>query len=156
MSALNGASGYHARVCSKFFPMTQAAQASKPKPAGRRNALLEQLQAEFAVFRDFRPLAIGIHKQLMARQPELDKNQVRTALHNHTASSRYLKALVEGAARLDLDGNPVGEVTAEQQKQAVMTLRDRLKKAAERRKAEEEAAQRQAKLQQLSDKFNTR
>jgi ProP effector len=64
--------------------------------------------------------------------------------------------LVEGAARLDLDGNPVGEVTAEQQKQAVMTLRDRLKKAAERRKAEEEAAQRQAKLQQLSDKFNTR
>ena len=80
----------------------------------------------------------------------------RGILHNHTASSRYLKALVEGAARLDLDGNPVGEVTAEQQKQAVMTLRDRLKKAAERRKAEEEAAQRQAKLQQLSDKFNTR
>ena len=136
--------------------MTQPAPVSKPKPTGRRNALLERLQAEFAVFRDYRPLAIGIHKQLMERQPDLDKNQVRTALHNHTAATRYLKALVEGAPRLDLDGNPAGEVTAEQQKQAVTTLRDRLKKAAERRKAEEEAAQRQAKLQQLSDKFNSR
>jgi ProP effector len=141
-----------------------------PKPAAkpaakpiRRNAMLEQLQAEFAVFRDFQPLAIGIHKQLMERMPDLDKNKVRTAMHSHTASTRYLKALTAGAPRFDLDGQPVGEVTAEQQTVAVQTLRDRLKKAAERRRAEEEEAKRQAeeakrtaKLQELAEKFSKR
>jgi ProP effector len=133
-----------------------------PKPV-RRNALLEQLQAEFPVFRDCKPLAIGIHKQLMERKPDLDKNKVRVALHSHTASTRYLKALTEGAPRIDLDGQTAGEVTAEQQTVAVQTLRDRLKKAAERRKAEEaqrkaeeEEAKRQARLQQLAEKFNKR
>lgn len=65
---------------------------SAPRPI-RGNALLEQLQAEFPVFRDCKPLAIGIHKQLLARMPDLDKNKVRVALHGHTASIRYLKAL---------------------------------------------------------------
>ena len=137
-----------------------AQPASKPV---RGNALLEQLQAEFPVFRDCKPLAIGIHKQLMERKPDLDKNKVRVALHGHTASSRYLKVLKEGAPRLDLDGPPAGEVTAEQQDVAVKTLRDRIKLVKERQKAEEaqrkaneEAAIRQAKLQQLAEKFGKR
>jgi ProP effector len=131
-----------------------------PKPV-RSNALLEQLQAEFSVFRDYKPLAIGIHKQLMERMPDLGKSKVRVALHGHTASTRYLKALTEGAPRLDLDGQPTGEVTVEQQTMAVQTLRDRLKKAAERRKAEEvqrkadeEAEKSRVKLQQLAEKFS--
>lgn len=134
-----------------------------PSKPVRRNALLEQLQAEFLVFRDYNPLAIGIHKQLMERKPDLDKNKVRVALHSHTASTRYLKALTQGAPRLDLDGQPSGEVTAEQQEVAVKTLRDRIKLVKERqkaeeaqRKAEEEAAKRQEKLQQLAEKFGKR
>lgn len=133
-----------------------------PKPV-RGNSLLEQLQAEFPVFRDCKPLAIGIHKQLMERKPDLDKNMVRVALHGHTASTRYLKALTQGAPRLDLDGQPAGEVTVEQQELAVKTLRDRIKLVKERqkadeaqRKAEEEAAIRQTKLQQLAEKFGKR
>lgn len=149
-------------------PTPASKPASKPgaKPASkpvRRNALLERLQAEFAVFRDCLPLAIGIHKQLLERMPDLDKNKVRIAMHSHTASTRYLKALTEGAPRFDLDGQAAGEVTAEQQTVAVQTLRERLKKAAERRKAEEaeakrqeEDAKRQAKLQQLAEKFGKR
>lgn len=136
---------------------------SQPFKPARGNALLAQLQAEFPVFRDCKPLAIGIHKQLMERKPELDKNKVRVALHGHTASSRYLKAMVEGAPRLDLDGQPAGEVTAEQQEVAVKTLRDRIKLVRERqkaeeaqRKAEEETAMRQAKLEQLAEKFGKR
>ena len=125
------------------------------KPA-HRNAMLDRLRAEFSVFRDYRPLAIGIHKMLMERLSDLDKGEVRKALHYHTGANRYLKALEEGAPRFDLDGNPSGVVTAEQQTQAVDTLRDRLRQAAERRKAEEEARQRQEKLQQLAEKFNTR
>ena len=121
-----------------------------------RNATLERLHAEFPVFRDFLPLAIGIHKMLMERLPDLDKAQLRTALHHHTATTRYLKALVEGAPRMGLDGNAAGVVTAEQQVQAAETLRERLRKAAERRRADEEAQKRQAKLQQLAEKFNTR
>jgi ProP effector len=120
----------------------------------QRNTLLVRLYKEFPVFHDYRPLAIGVHKALMARMPELAKVQVRMALQNHTAKTRYLKALVQGVPRLDLDGNPVGEVTADQQSTAALTLRDRYKKAAERRKAELEAQQRQEKLLQLAEKFN--
>ncbi len=137
-----------------------------PKP-NQRSALLARLYAEFPVFRDYRPLAIGIHKSLMERIPELDKGQMRTALHAHTAMTRYLKVIVAGASRFDLDGNVSGEVTAEQQALAVATLRERFKKGAERRKAEleaqqreekarEEARQRQEKLEKLAQKFNPR
>ena len=126
-----------------------------PKPK-RRHALLDRLYAEFPVFRDYQPLAIGIHKMLMERLPDLDKGQVRTALHHHTATTRYLKGIQDGIPRLDLDGNAAGAVTAEQQTQAVETLRDRFKKAAERRKAEQEAQQRQENLQQLAEKFKPR
>ncbi len=129
----------------------------------QRSALLTRLYAEFPVFRDYRPLAIGIHKSLMERIPELDKGQVRTALHAHTAMTRYLKVIVAGAPRFDLDGNVSGEVTAEQQALAVATLRERFKKGAERRKAEleaqqreEEARLRQEKLEKLAQKFNPR
>jgi ProP effector len=145
-------------MCNSDSELTPSASKT-----ARGNALLAQLQAEFAVFRDCKPLAIGIHKQLLERKPDLDKNKVRVALHGHTASTRYLKALTEGAPRLDLDGQPAGEVTKEQQDVAVKTLRDRIKLVKERqkaeaarRKAEEEAAMRQAKLQQLAEKFGKR
>jgi ProP effector len=124
--------------------------------SGRRNPLLDRLYAEFPVFRDYLPLAIGIHKVLMARLPELDKVQVRTAMRYHTGTTRYLKAIVDGAPRFDLDGNAAGAVTAEQQSQAAATLRERFRKLAERRKAEEEAKQRQEKLEQLARKFSPR
>lgn len=129
---------------------------SDPAPkASRRNELLDRLCAEFPVFRDYLPLAIGIHKTLMERFPDLDKGQVRTAMQFHTGTTRYLKAIVDGTPRFDLDGNASGTVTAEQHTQAVVTLRDRFKKVAERRKAEQEAQQ-QEKLQKLAEKFNSR
>ena len=40
-------------------------------PAQDARALIKKLQEEFAVFRDYSPLAIGIDRQLLARQPEL-------------------------------------------------------------------------------------
>lgn len=122
----------------------------------QRRQLLDRLYAQFPVFRDFQPLAIGIHKSLLERLPDLDKAAVRAALHFHTASTRYLKAIVQGAPRFDLDGNASGEVTPEQQTQAVTALRERFRKAAERRKAEEEARERQEKIEKLAQKFNSR
>lgn len=124
--------------------------------ASRRNPLLDQLMASYPVFRDGKPLAIGIHKALMEAQPELDKNALRLAMKAHTQSTRYLKGIVEGATRFDLAGNPDGNVTPEQQEQAVTTLKERFRKAAERRREEEEAKKRQEKLLQLTEKFNSR
>lgn len=119
-----------------------------------RNAVYEKLCAEFPVFRDYQPLAIGVHKTIMERIPEFDKAQVRNALRGHTGSTRYLKSLVDGAKRFDLDGNSDGLVTKEQQEQAAGTLRERFKKAAEKRQAEREAQQHQEKLLRLAEKFN--
>lgn len=125
----------------------------------RRNATLDLLCTTYPVFRDCQALALGIHKVLQERQPELTKDAVRTALRIHTASTRYLKALSRAQQRFDLDGQPAGEVTAEQRQLAAAQVKERMDKVEQRRKAEAEAQQRQeqlARLEKLAEKFNTR
>lgn len=114
------------------------------------------MSASFPAFRNVQPLAIGIHKAIKARLPDIADAELRNALRTHTASTRYLKALANATQRYDLDGNPVGEIDAEQRRQAQETLKERFRKTAERKKAEQEAREREAKLQQLVDKFNRR
>ena len=126
-------------------------------PALEARALLKKLQEEFAVFRDYSPLAIGIDRQLLARQPGLDRKVLRMALGMHTHSLRYLKSMEKAAQRLDLDGQSVAEVADEHRAHAAETLRERFRKEAERKKAQREAeAQeklRTEKLGQLVEKF---
>lgn len=126
-------------------------------------ALLTQLSGAFAVFRNVQPLAVGIHKEIRARLPDIDPALFRRAMKLHTDSTRYLQALANGKDRHDLDGQPSGVVTPEQQALAAGTVRERTRKAADRRKAEAEqqklaaaARERQEKLLQLADKFNSR
>jgi ProP effector len=126
------------------------------RPTGHRSVLLEQLMQLYPVFREGKPLAIGIHKALLERQPDLEKAALRAAMKAHTHSTRYLKGIVDGATRYDLAGNADGSVTLEQQAQAVATLKERIRKASERRKAEEEARKRQEALLKLTEKFNVR
>ena len=129
--------------------------------------ILRRLCESYAVFRDCRPLAIGIHKTLRAALPELDAAGLRQALHRHTGSTRYLKAIATGEERFDLAGAVVGLITDEQKQQATEALRERFKKGAERRREQQREAERQAreaartqqhqaKLEQLARKFNTR
>lgn len=135
-----------------------------PEPRSpRRNALLETLCERFAVFRDARPLALGVHKVILERLPEIDAGKLRLAMRLHTASTRYLKAIAGGRERFDLDANVAGEITDEQREVAATTLRERFKDAAERRQAEAKAereraalAQRQEKLEQLAARFGRR
>ena len=126
-------------------------------PAQDARALIKKLQEEFAVFRDYSPLAIGIDRQLLARQPELERKTLRMALGMHTHSLRYLKSMEKATQRLDLDGQSVAEVTEEHRSHAAETLRERFRKEAERKKAQREAeAQeklRNEKLGQLIEKF---
>ncbi len=127
-------------------------------------ALLKDLQARFAVFRDYSPLAIGIDKQVLAQLPDLEKKALRLAMRSHTISTRYLKEMEKGRLRLNLDGTPAGEVTDENRQHAAELLRERFKKQNEQRRAVQAAAkaaeaaaraeeQRAAKLNQLAEKF---
>ena len=135
--------------------MTTAETPATPIPDAR--ALLKDLQARFAVFRDCSPLAIGIDKQLLAQLPDLNKKALRLAMRSHTISTRYLKEMEKGSVRLNLDGSPADPVTDENRRHAAELLRERFKKQAEQRKAAEAEAraeqQRQEKLRQLAEKF---
>ena len=125
-------------------------------PHRMKSPVLETLAASFKVFHDCLPLAIGIHKSIKERLPDLDTQQLKATMRMHTACTRYLKVLSQADTRFDLDGAPAGEVTAEQRQQALDTLRDRFRKKAEQHKAEQLAKQQLEKLQQLAAKFNAR
>src|SRR6516162_1941154 len=58
------------------------------------------------------PLKIGIHNDIIARETELQPRLIVSALRTYTRSVGYLETLKAGAARIDLEGNPVGTVTA--------------------------------------------
>jgi ProP effector len=141
--------------------------ADQQTKAKSRNAVLDSLNEAFEVFRAHKPLALGIHKEIAARRPEIPASDLRLAMRIHTQSTRYLKELLTATVRFDLDGQPSGEVTEEHHKAADEALKERFKKVAERKKAERKAQadaererkaaeQRQDKLNQLAARFNNR
>jgi ProP effector len=127
-----------------------------PRIAPPRHSVLVQLIAAYPVFRDAQPLAIGIHKTIMAAHPEIDKGALRMTLQRHTASTKYLKAVASGSVRFGIDGMPAGDITQEQKQQANQCLKERFRKQAEQHRDEQKALERQAKLYQLVDKFKQR
>ncbi|HRD93160.1 ProQ/FinO family protein [Accumulibacter sp.] len=137
--------------------MTTPTSSPEPAPAKNPRQLLKDLQETFPVFRDCLPLAIGIDKQLLLRQPGLDRKPLRIALGIHTHSLRYLKTVERAAGRVDLDGNPAGEITPAHRSHASEVLKERLQKQAEQRRAQREAEalarQHAEKLGQLIEKF---
>ena len=80
-----------------------------------------------------RPLKIGIHGELLALG--FDRKLVVVALRSYCGSSGYLSALRDGAARIGLDGQPTGVVTAEEEKIAAAQLTGKLARAKNRRLA---------------------
>ncbi|MFA9439289.1 ProQ/FINO family protein [Uliginosibacterium sp. sgz301328] len=126
---------------------------------------MKELRTEFKAIREYLPLAIGIDKQLLEIHPEIDRKKLRAALGMHTRSFRYMKGLQDGTQRFDLNGEPVGEVSAEQRALASKELSQRLQKIKEERKAAQlaqKAAEKSArvereraeKLSQLVSKFS--
>ncbi|HEY5762165.1 MAG TPA: ProQ/FINO family protein [Rhodocyclaceae bacterium] len=132
-------------------------------PKSPRNVVLQTLRESFPAFASFQPLAIGIHEAVNARLPDLVAAELKTALRIHTKSTRYLKSMATAKHRVDLDGNPAGDITDEQRAHAAELLKERFRKDRERRDAEDavrkaqEAEQRkQEKLQQLAARFSKR
>jgi sRNA-binding protein len=91
------------------------------------NSIIDQLSAAFpACFNRTapQPLKIGLSAELLALAgihpalADLSRTQLRRALRVYTTTPTYRAALVRGGPRYDLDGQPVGEVTPEQQAQA--------------------------------------
>jgi ProP effector len=68
------------------------------------------------------PLKVGIAADLAAHCPEFNRRQLSGALAVYVRRVMYLQSMIAGAARLDLDGHPVGTVTAEDAKHAAAKL----------------------------------
>lgn len=128
--------------------------AANPNPV---RAILKQLTETYPPFKANQPLAIGIAKRLAELHPEMDAKALRVAMHLHTNGTAYLRQMEKATQRFDLEGNAAGEVTEEQRAHAAGVLKDRFKKQAEARRAAEQAkkeeARRNAKLEQLLNKF---
>jgi len=62
-------------------------------------------------YQPHRPLKVGIAADILARCPELARYKLGRALGVYTGRVMYLQGMVAGTARIDLDGNPAGEVS---------------------------------------------
>ncbi len=84
--------------------------------------LIEQYPATFNPDKP-PPLKIGIHHDLLTRHPDLDPATLRRALKRHCERRAYQVALArEAACRVDLDGNPAGEVKPDERAFAKVKL----------------------------------
>lgn len=96
---------HHAAPAAETDPVREA-----PSP----QALLKQWYARYPqafLTGHTQPLKVGIHEDL-ARQEPWSNKLIRRALAHYVNLPRYVKALREGAPRIDLDGNPAGVVDA--------------------------------------------
>ena len=61
-----------------------------------------------------KPLKVGVYDDALAMLGEaVQPRGLQSALRAYTSNAGYLRALSAGACRVDLDGNPAGTVTAE-------------------------------------------
>ena len=76
-------------------------------------------------YRPHRPLKVGVAADILACCPDLDRRKLGVALAAYTRRVMYLRGLVAGAARVDLDGNVCGEVSAGDAEHAAAILASR-------------------------------
>lgn len=106
---------------SETPPPAPPAKKAPPAPTVKLTASrqLRALQAEIVavcsgIGMPVRPLKIGIAADLETRVAGMSKKRRRLFLKLYTHTKEYLDACIEGAARVDLDSNPAGVVTAEE------------------------------------------
>src|SRR6476619_5361926 len=73
-------------------------------------------------YRPHRPLKVGIAADISARCPAVERRLLSVALSVYTRRVMYLQSFVAGAARIDLDGTPAGEVTVRDAEYAAAKL----------------------------------
>lgn len=89
-----------------------------------------------------KPIKLRIQADIHQRAPGVfTKKALSAFLQRHTTRTAYLRALVaEGATRIDLDGQPVGEIAAEHRDAAGVELERRRAIVEAKKHAEREAA----------------
>lgn len=110
--------------------------------------LAERFPQCFSAEGEARPLKIGIFQDLVARvegESSLSKTQLRSALRLYTSSWRYLYGIKLGAVRVDLDGNPCGELDEQHVEHARKQLEE-AKARVQARRAEQQAKKREAAI----------
>jgi ProP effector len=126
-------------------PAPEVAVASAPRPepgvADTGRLLATHFPALFGAG-VIKPIKLRIQADIHQRAPGVfTKKALSFFLQRHTTRTAYLRALVaEGATRVDLDGHPAGEISAEHRDAAGVELERRLVLVEARKHAEREAA----------------
>ena len=105
------------------------------KKKARREALTllaERFPNCFSVEGRREPLKVGIHADILAAlNGAIGRDELRRVLASYTGQSTYLRGVVSGAYRRDLDGKPASVVTPEEEANA----KGKLAKLAKNRQA---------------------
>lgn len=101
--------------------------------------LAEKFPRCFSLEGEAKPLKIGLFQDLaeaLADDERVSKTQLRQALRQYTSNWRYLHGCKPGAVRVDLNGEPCGELEQEHAEHAAKQLAEAKAKMAEKRALE--------------------
>jgi hypothetical protein len=89
-----------------------------------RRTLVKRFPRCFCVFgKPKRPLKIGIFADITERAPDIDRHDLINAMADYCGGGSYHAACVEGAERVDLDGNVTGIVNKSEAAHSACKLR---------------------------------
>lgn len=124
-------------------PAAAAAPSSRPEPSvsDTSRLLAEHFPALFGAG-VIKPIKLRIQADIDQRAPGVfTRKALSVFLHRYTTGTAYLRALVaEGATRIDLDGQPAGEISAEHRDAAAAELERRRAIVEAKKQAGREAA----------------
>ncbi|WP_162616786.1 RNA chaperone ProQ [Aggregatibacter kilianii] len=104
--------------------------------------LAEKFPLCFSIEGEAKPLKIGLFQDLseaLKDDERVSKTQLRQALRQYTSNWRYLHGCKAGAVRVDLQGNPAGELEQEHAEHAAQQLAEAKALVAQKRAAEKAA-----------------
>ena len=103
--------------------------------------IADYLYSKYDVFKRFKPLAIGIEKDLVEALLQFDAVLIHRVLSNHCRRPKYLKAVARGGKRFNLHNRFQGEVSEQEQQYALSqpNIREAIEKQ-DARRAEAAAA----------------
>jgi ProP effector len=109
--------------------VTEAGPNRKERERQARRELLDVLRDRWPQvfpidFQQVKPLALGIKRDIAAHLPQHSLLRIGGAIgvFQRLMGPAYYRAILRGGPRYDLDGNPRGEVTPEEQEQAKRDL----------------------------------
>ena len=97
--------------------------------------IADYIYGKYDVFKRFKPLAIGIEKDLEKALPQFEPALIHRVLSNHCRRPKYVKAVARGGKRFNLNNRFQGEGSAE----AIEKQDARRAEAAQRQSAESQA-----------------